>query len=78
MGQDFWDSVDLALFSNVDTVRYCPNCMLVYKPDPNQHIEPNMYCPRCGYKLIKNVKDEFEEHRQPGGGTDGGSGAKFY
>ncbi len=63
---------------DLDTVIYCPQCMLVYKPDPNQHMLPGLYCPRCGYKLLKATMEEFMEKRQYGGGTDGGSGAKFF
>lgn len=42
-------------------IRLCPNCKLQYVPDSNQHKEPNKYCPRCGYKLVKDDDEKEDE-----------------
>jgi len=39
-------------------VRFCPHCKLVYSPDSRIYTkDPNVYCPRCQKKLIKDKDD---------------------
>ena len=35
-----------------DYLRVCPKCKLVYKPDARIYIEPDVFCPKCGARLI--------------------------
>jgi hypothetical protein len=35
-------------------VRFCPQCKLVYEPDPRIYTDAHERCPKCGYKLIKD------------------------
>ena len=37
--------------------RFCRYCKLVYIPDPRIYEDPEVYCPRCGHKLIKDDED---------------------
>ena len=44
-----------------DYLRFCPHCSLVYNPDPRTHIEPEEFCPKCGYRLIPESEDNENE-----------------
>jgi DNA-directed RNA polymerase subunit M/transcription elongation factor TFIIS len=43
------------------TVRFCPNCKLVVKPDERIYRDANEFCPRCGHKYTPNSEDEENE-----------------
>lgn len=36
-----------------DYVRSCPHCKLVYRPDARIHNDPEVFCPRCGKRLVE-------------------------
>jgi hypothetical protein len=41
----------------MDSVRFCENCKLVYRPDPRMHWTPGSRCPRCGYHMTQEMID---------------------
>ena len=49
----------------VDTVRFCPNCKLVYKPDERIYRDANEICPKCGTKLVPDSEDDENEQSNP-------------
>lgn len=44
-----------------DTVKICPYCRLVYRPDPRQHKNPREVCPKCGKRLVPEEDDDDEK-----------------
>ena len=44
-----------------ESVRYCPNCKLVYRPDARVYKDPDTFCPQCGNRLIKEDYQERED-----------------